>query len=100
MFSEALDKSNNKKAVQEAEKALKKQPDLGCASALMGLALVRQGRKKDANIVLNKLMEDVPVDESTLQAMTMAFKEMLQRKNGFFDPHCQPKSRLVRPVDQ
>ncbi len=78
--ADSLDNGNNKKALAEAEKVLKKQPDLQCCRALMALALLRLGRDSEAETHLNTLVKEAPTDEAVLQAMTIAYKELQQRK--------------------
>jgi len=73
-----LDNSNNKKALQEAEKVLKKQPDFVCCKALKSLALVRLGREDEATPILNSILDRGTCDEGALQAMNVAFREMQQ----------------------
>ena len=75
-----LDNGNNKKALQETERLLKKQPDLTCARALMALALSRMGREAEAETHLDAVLAKAPTDEAVLQAMAIAFKEMQQSK--------------------
>ena len=50
-----LDNGNNKKALQEADKVLKKQPNFQCCKVLKCLALIRLGKELDAEIILNKV---------------------------------------------
>lgn len=50
-----LDNGNNKKALQEADKVLKKQPDFQCCKVLKCLALIRLGREGEAETVLHKV---------------------------------------------
>ena len=50
-----LDNGNNKKALQEADKVLKKQPDFQCCRVLKCLALIRLGKEGDAESILNKV---------------------------------------------
>ena len=52
-----LDNGNNKKALQEADKVLKKQPDFQCCRVLKCLALIRLGKEGDAEVILNKVQE-------------------------------------------
>jgi len=67
-----------KKAVQLCDKVLKKQTDLQAGKALKALALSRQQRVEEATALINQLIAEKPVDEGTLQAMTMYFREMSQ----------------------
>lgn len=73
---DCLDNGNNKKALQEAEKVLKKQKDLLCAKVLKGLALLRMGRHEESLSILNEVHKDSPTDDSTLQAMTICYREL------------------------
>ena len=50
-----LDNGNNKKALQEADKVLKKQPDFQCCRVLKCLALIRLGKEGEAEAILNKV---------------------------------------------
>ncbi|XP_075739875.1 N-alpha-acetyltransferase 25, NatB auxiliary subunit [Rhipicephalus microplus] len=71
-----LDNGNHKKALQEAEKLLKKQKDFSCAKALKALALVRLSRLDEALSVLKELQAEAPTDDATLQAMTLCYREL------------------------
>nr|CAD7589516.1 unnamed protein product [Timema genevievae] len=71
-----LDNGNNKKALQEAEKVLKKQPNFQPARVLKALALLRLGKEEECIQHLEVVQAEVPVDESALQAMTICFKEL------------------------
>ncbi|CAH2093565.1 unnamed protein product [Euphydryas editha] len=73
-----LDNGNNKKALQEAEKVLKKSPSLQAARALKALALYRLGKGPEAHALLDALTEEKPSDDSTLQAMTISYRESQQ----------------------
>ncbi|XP_053616988.1 phagocyte signaling-impaired protein [Plodia interpunctella] len=73
-----LDNGNNKKALQEAEKVLKKSPALQAARALKALALFRLGKGPEAFVVLDALAEEKPSDDTTLQAMTITYRESQQ----------------------
>ncbi|CAK1589904.1 unnamed protein product, partial [Parnassius mnemosyne] len=73
-----LDNGVNKKALQEAEKVLKKSPTLQAARALKALALLRLGKKNEALSVLDVLAEEKPSDDTTLQAMTICYRESQQ----------------------
>lgn len=81
--SDWLDNGNNKKALQEAEKVLKKSPSLQSARALKALALLRLGKGPEAFAVLDVLAEEKPSDDTTLQAMTISYRESQQRKSLF-----------------
>lgn len=81
--SDWLDNGNNKKALQEAEKVLKKSPSLQSARALKALALFRLGKGQEAFAVLDVLAEEKPCDDTTLQAMTISYRESQQCKSLF-----------------
>jgi len=70
-----LDNGNNKKALQEAEKVLKKQPSLQCAKVLKALALIRLGKSEEAQSTLQEVLSEEPYDDSTLQAMAICYRE-------------------------
>ncbi|KAI5695561.1 hypothetical protein M8J75_000226 [Diaphorina citri] len=71
-----LDFNNNKKAIQEADRVLKKSPDLDCAKVLKSLALLRLGRDADAEQLLETVAKRAPCDDPTLQAMTICYREL------------------------
>lgn len=71
-----LDNGNNKKALQEADKVLKKHPDFECCQVLKCLALMRLGRDREASQILDKVLAGNPVDEGSLNAMTIAYREL------------------------
>lgn len=80
-FLDWLDVGNNKKALQECDKVLKKTPNLQCAKALKALTLHRFGRSAEAGVILDALTAERPTDEATLQAMTLCYREMQQCNN-------------------
>jgi len=71
-----LDNGNNKKALQEAEKVLKKQPAFQCCRALKSLALLRLGKEEEAMVILDEILQECPVDEGALNAMTLSYREL------------------------
>ncbi|KAK0171898.1 hypothetical protein PV328_005290 [Microctonus aethiopoides] len=73
-----LDNGNNKKALQEAEKVLRKQPNNQCARVLKALALLRLGKENDCQVIMDKVRSEVPCEDSTLQAMSICYKEIHQ----------------------
>lgn len=78
-FSDWLDIGNNKKALQECDKVLKKTPNLQCAKALKALTLHRMGKESEAANILDALTAERPTDDATLQAMTLCYRELQQR---------------------
>jgi N-terminal acetyltransferase B complex non-catalytic subunit len=64
---DCLDNGNNKKAIQEAEKALKKHKYFQCAKVLKALALLRLGRHDESSLILDEIHSQHPTDEATLQ---------------------------------
>jgi len=77
---DCLDNGNNKKALQETEKLLRKQKDFQCAKVLKCLALLRLGRNKESADLLSEVHSEMPIDDSTLQAMTICYREMNKSK--------------------
>jgi len=71
-----LDDGNNKKAAQEADKVLKKQPNFQCAKVLKGLALLRLGKSHECEQLLESVRKELHCDDATLSAMTICFREM------------------------
>ena len=78
-----MDNGNNKKALQEADKVLKKQPNFDCCKALKSLALIRLSREDDANPILDSILEQGTTDEGALQAMNIAYRELHQSKTRY-----------------
>lgn len=74
---------NNKKAIQEADKVLKKNPNIQCARALKALALLRLGRDEEAAKLEKDLIAEKPCDVSTLQVLTFYYRETDERKFDF-----------------
>ena len=73
-----LDNGNNKKALQEADKVLKKHPSNQCARALKALALLRLGKENVCQVIMDKVRSEVPCEDSTLQVMSICYREMHQ----------------------
>ncbi|XP_002000593.4 phagocyte signaling-impaired protein [Drosophila mojavensis] len=73
-----LEVGNNRKALQESEKLLRKHPNLLCARALKGLSLLRLGRYEESHSCLQSVAEEKPVDDSTLQVLSFCYREMEQ----------------------
>lgn len=71
---------NTKKALQEAEKVLKKNPTIQCARALKALALIRMGREDQAQDLIESVAIEKPCDDPTLYVMTFCYKEQEQCK--------------------
>lgn len=73
---DSFEVGNNKKALHETEKVLKKQPHLRCARALKGLALMRLGKNEESNTIINQIVSEKPNDDATLQVLSFIYKEM------------------------
>lgn len=71
-----MDNGNNKKALQECDKVLKKTPNSLCARALKALSLLRLGKENDCKQLLETLMDAKPTDDATLQAMMLCYREI------------------------
>ncbi|KAG4065801.1 hypothetical protein HA402_012479 [Bradysia odoriphaga] len=75
VVSDYLESGNNKKALQEAERVLKKSPNVLCFKALKALALLRMGRDDEGDALVEQIAAENPFDDSTLQVMTYCYKE-------------------------
>lgn len=75
-----LDSGNNKKALQECDKVLKKTPNLHCAKALKAFTLHRMGKELESQNILEALTKEQPTDDATLQAMTLCYREKQECK--------------------
>lgn len=75
IVSDCLESGNNKKALQEADKVLRKSPNILCFKALKALALLRMGRDDEADVLVEQIAAENPADDSTLQVMTFCYKE-------------------------
>ncbi|XP_013396790.1 N-alpha-acetyltransferase 25, NatB auxiliary subunit-like [Lingula anatina] len=73
---DCLDNGNNKEAIKEADKVLKKQKNFQCAKVLKALALLRTGKQDESCNILKAVHAEHPTDDSTLQAMVICYKEM------------------------
>ncbi|KAK7088103.1 N-alpha-acetyltransferase 25, NatB auxiliary subunit-like [Littorina saxatilis] len=73
---DCLDNGNNRKAIQEADKVLKKQKDFQCAKVLRALALLRLGRQDESAVLLQEVHTQNPTDDATLQAMSICYREV------------------------
>lgn len=67
--------------MQEIDKLLKKNKDWPYLRVLKALTLIRMNRQKEGIDILNEVHNDVPYDESTLQTMTICYRDLHQRKN-------------------
>lgn len=74
--SDQLDNGNNKNALHEAEKVLKKQKDLHAAKVLKCIALHRLGRGDDALNLAKIVADNQPTDENSLQGLSLYFREI------------------------
>ena len=83
-----LDNGNNKKALQEAEKVLKRQPDFVCCRALKSLALIRLNRENEALPILDSITNAGTTDEGALQAMNIGYRELQQCEFFFYYIFC------------
>lgn len=73
-----LDSGNSKNALQEAGKVLKKQPNFLCVKVLKALALLRLGKEDECHELLEEVSREVPIDDQTLQAMQICYRETQQ----------------------
>ncbi|XP_048467470.1 N-alpha-acetyltransferase 25, NatB auxiliary subunit [Rhincodon typus] len=71
-----LDNGNNKMAIQQADKLLKKHRDLHCAKVLKAIGLQRTGKQEEAFAVAQEVAALEPTDDNSLQALTILYREM------------------------
>lgn len=69
--------------MQEIDKLLKKNKDWPYLKVLKALACIRMNRQSEGLEVLSSVCNDVPYDESTLQTMTICYRDLGQRKFYF-----------------
>ncbi|XP_037088789.1 N-alpha-acetyltransferase 25, NatB auxiliary subunit-like [Pollicipes pollicipes] len=73
---DSLDCGNSKKALQEADRLLKKQPNFACAKVLRALALLRLDRQEESRRIVEAVVAELPTDDNSLQALTICYKEL------------------------
>ncbi|KAM6986432.1 N-alpha-acetyltransferase 25, NatB auxiliary subunit [Aplochiton taeniatus] len=71
-----LDNGNNKMAIQQADKLLKKHKDLYCAKVLKAIGLQRTGKQDEAFSLAQEVSTLEPTDDNSLQALTILYREM------------------------
>ncbi|XP_024155118.1 N-alpha-acetyltransferase 25, NatB auxiliary subunit [Oryzias melastigma] len=71
-----LDNGNNKMAIQQADKLLKKHKDLHCAKVLKAIGLQRTGKQDEAFALAQEVTTLEPTDDNSLQALTILYREM------------------------
>lgn len=71
-----LDNGYYKKSMQEIDKLLKKNKDWPYLKVLKALACIRMNRKNEGIEMLNSVCNDAPYDDSTLQTMTICFRDL------------------------
>lgn len=75
-----LDNGNNKMAIQQADKLLKKHKDLHCAKVLKAIGLQRTGKQDEAYALAQEVAALEPTDDNSLQALTILYREMHRRE--------------------
>ncbi|XP_058059996.1 phagocyte signaling-impaired protein [Anopheles bellator] len=75
---DSIEMGNYKKALQDADKMLKKKPTLQCARALKAWAYLRLGRDDESAALITTLEQEQPTEATTLHALTLCYKEMRQ----------------------
>lgn len=60
------------------EKVLRKTPKLKCGRALKALCMIRLGKEKESQVIIEELENEDIDDDSTLQVMTYWYKETEQ----------------------
>uniref|UniRef100_A0A6Q2ZKC5 N(alpha)-acetyltransferase 25, NatB auxiliary subunit n=1 Tax=Esox lucius TaxID=8010 RepID=A0A6Q2ZKC5_ESOLU len=71
-----LDNGNNKMAIQQADKLLKKHKDLHCAKVLKAIGMQRTGKQDEAFNLAQEVATLEPTDDNSLQALTILYREM------------------------
>ncbi|XP_078741310.1 N-alpha-acetyltransferase 25, NatB auxiliary subunit-like, partial [Lampetra fluviatilis] len=71
-----LDNANNKMAIQQADRVLKKHRELHCAKVLKAIGLHRLGRQEEALGLARDVAALEPTDDNSLQALTILYREM------------------------
>ncbi|TRY53975.1 hypothetical protein DNTS_015538 [Danionella cerebrum] len=71
-----LDNGNNKMAIQQADKLLKKHKELHCAKVLKAIGLQRTGKQDEAFTLAQEVTVLEPTDDNSLQALTILYREM------------------------
>ncbi|KAI8384685.1 N-acetyltransferase B complex non catalytic subunit-domain-containing protein [Radiomyces spectabilis] len=77
---EAIDEGQYKLALQNVNKMLKKSPDWPLLKALKAVVLVRTGKQEEAVDLCTQVKKAMPIDDATLQAASMAYKELGQHQ--------------------
>ncbi|KAK2715089.1 N-alpha-acetyltransferase 25, NatB auxiliary subunit-like [Artemia franciscana] len=70
-----IDHMNNKKAIQELDKLLKKQPNFQTAKVLKALAYIRMEKYEEADHLISNVMDEETIEDIALQPLTMCFRE-------------------------
>ncbi|XP_065087251.1 phagocyte signaling-impaired protein [Ochlerotatus camptorhynchus] len=72
---ESIEIGNYKKALQDVEKVLKKNPTIQCGRALKAWAFIRLGRDEESASLIRALEQETPTESTTLHVMTLCYKE-------------------------
>ncbi|KXJ73627.1 hypothetical protein RP20_CCG015361 [Aedes albopictus] len=72
---ESIEIGHYKKALQDVEKVLKKNPTIQCGRALKAWAYLRLGRDEESAVLIQALKQETPTESTTLHVMTLCYKE-------------------------
>ncbi|XP_058822286.1 phagocyte signaling-impaired protein [Topomyia yanbarensis] len=72
---ESIEIGNYKKALQDVEKVLKRNPTIQCGRALKAWAYIRLGRDEESATLIRALEKETPTESTTLHVMTLCYKE-------------------------
>ncbi|XP_055546311.1 phagocyte signaling-impaired protein isoform X2 [Wyeomyia smithii] len=72
---ESIEIGNYKKALQDVEKVLRKNPTIQCGRALKAWAYIRLGRDEESASLIRALEQETPTESTTLHVMTLCYKE-------------------------
>ncbi|CAO3632493.1 unnamed protein product [Cunninghamella echinulata] len=73
---DAINEGQYKIGLQHANKLLKKSPNWGLVKALKAIILLRTGKEEEAKELCIEVKKGIPTDETTLQTLTIAYKEL------------------------
>ncbi|VDD91479.1 unnamed protein product [Enterobius vermicularis] len=99
----AIDSWNNRKAIQEADKVLKKHPLTHCAKALKALALIRIDRSSEAWPLIEEIEANLEeLDEGTIVVTCHSFKEAFtpERICSLYERICASQPKNERNLTQ
>jgi N-terminal acetyltransferase B complex non-catalytic subunit len=91
-----LEVGDNKKALHEADKLLKKQSTLEAAKVLKALSLLRLGQRRECERIVSEVHDQAPTESCALRAMRACYTELSR-----LDLLCEAYDNAIRrdPTD-